>query len=424
MVDKLKANAKHDGHNGTLSAWQDDADAVMCSEYLLGLFEGFQGNLTKAVAHMDRGLKRLLDRPMRLLYGETQHVSLDATPNISTNLLSRIRRKTFDLFGTSHRILERCSGNTDLPDVPIQFATLEEARDFMFTEIDSTVWRASDERQLAQQVHVERLLRWSVAYANMIEKLDLTDHQKRICMLLKLTRSLAYLLLYLILYVHVDEHLREDLDDINRNSTTIHREQSDGSSLIDMLGIGTREERLHSLDEIHGHDLELDHHDIPDNLAYMTTALWTVISGREELMANLGRLKIMSDTILDEMSPFHYVEHSVSFDSGIGQPLNAAREPESSAKTKHLVKSLMSKKVPCNDDETWDWLGVYGVAENLSAIEEHAVVEVAKSKVPKEINPRWIDITHFAESRRLLLRYCYHGDDGLGLRWRQEWWAF
>ena len=92
----------------------------------------------------------------------------------------------------------------------------------------------------------------------------------------------------------------------------------------------------------------------------------------------------------------------------------------------------------------WDTLGVYAIAEKLSSIEEHAVVNCGA--VSESLEPKWVDITFFLDERRVLLRYCHADREGKagrvrgtglwtgedrwsesgtgGLVWTQEWVAF
>ena len=64
---------------------------------------------------------------------------------------------------------------------------------------------------------------------------------------------------------------------------------------------------------------------------------------------------------------------------------------------------------------------MYTIAEKLSSIEEHAVVQAGA--VSKSKDPKWVDITLFLEESRILLRYCRQDRWG-GLRWSQEWIKF
>lgn len=385
---KLKRNT-----GNSLSMGLYDRDVIMTSEMLLGLFEGFQGEYNLAVAHMNNGLKYLLGRPMTLVHSESQYCAVEPKPNSFCHLFHRLHCRALQLFDAPANILVHWGEGRSLPSIPDIFESLEEARDFLFTEVDwimhapARVWQDVRERSEAQNLHVGRLLKWSVSYADMVRDMERTPRQKRACMLMKLTRNATYLLLYLTLFVQVD------------------------------IGL-PRMPRL---------DVEIEDDPVQDSdLAYATKRLWEAVERREELNTNLARVKILVEGILDENGIFNYDEHSLSFDSAIGPPRYTSNEklavPEASGKTRHMVKQLVHKKA--DDHALWQMLGVYGVAEKISAVEEHAVIDAVKSIIPESVDPRWVDITCMMESRKILLRYCRPDDYGLGMMWTQEWWTF
>ena len=128
---------------------------------------------------------------------------------------------------------------------------------------------------------------------------------------------------------------------------------------------------------------------------------------------------MLSQSIFDEDSNFGYAEHSLSVDSGIGPPLYLGVTKCRSTKVRHQVTALLSETEL--DRRVWSKLGVYTIAEKLSSIEEHAVVQT--NLVGRGLDPKWVDITMFLEEGRLLLRYCREDEWG-GLRWSQEWIKF
>lgn len=369
-----------------------DRDIIMVAEMLLGLFEGFQGEGDKAVQHMVNGMQYLLRRPMILVHSETRYGAVESNPNVFCQLFHRIHLRALELLGTPTNILAKWADGVPLPAIPDVFRDIDEARDYLFTEVDwimhapTRVRQDVSERSEAQNLHVSRLLEWSVAYANTLADVERTSRQFKACILMKLTRNAAYLLLYLILFVAVDTELPRMSD------TT---EDTD------------------------------DDEDQDTGLAYAMRALWRAVDRREELNTNLARVQLLAEGFLEEGGIFGYDEHSLSLDTGIGPPKGKDKIPESSNKTRHLVKQTKKKAQYADGAETvWERAGIYGVAERVSALEEHAVIEAARVIIPGHIDPRWVDITFMMEARKLLLRYCWPDEHGLGMMWTQEWWAF
>ena len=459
MLNQLKSqerNQKILGHTtfsaassslGSKTYRVDDRDVIMASEMLLGLYEGFQSNYEQAVQHMNEGINYLIDRPMKLEYSQNTHCPFESSPIVIARFFQRCKTRAEELFGTAPIILARYDSGAPLPPMPGTFENLEQARDLVFTEVEwlmqtpTSAWSSPTQRSAAQQLHVSRMLKWSAAYANIVGSMERTDVQKQACMLMKLTKNMTYLLLYLTFYVNVFLHDRDWAADERRR--LLKRSMADGQFDVEEFleqsvlehpstcdckndGLNSFPKKDDGTTTIESFSTDLVDDKIP---AYANPHLWTTISSREELLSNLCRVKILGEAILDPTNMFAYIEHSVSFDSAIGPPLKPSPVPESSGKTRHLVKNLMERPriyefQESDDEKQWEWLGVYGVAEHVSAIEEHAVISAVRSKIPAEVNPRWVDITCFMETRRLLLRYCSPGEDGLGMRWTQEWWSF
>lgn len=399
-----------------------ERDVVMCSQFFLGLFESFQGNLDRCVTRMDEAMRYLLNRPMTLVHRESKYVNVDEAEDLYADIIRQMHIKTAEAFGSPHKILARLSLMEPLPDMPLHFESLEQGRDLLFTELEwimstpGSVWSVPHLYKAAQKMHVTRLLRWSVAYANTVEHSNRTHKEKVACMLMKQTRNATFLLLYLTLYVYAEQHVRDWMDDWDNceafdqglwpDTTKALFETQDWQ--IQYMPITASGRRNPSK--------------FRDGLEVDNNMLWTAVLQRQELLSKLQCVKVLTEAKLDDNSPFHYLEHSVSFDSGVGPPRSSVIEPASSAKTRHQVQSMLRQ--PKTEEEDWSWLGIYGIAEQLSAIEEHAVATAARSKLPPDINPRWVDFSYFAEGRRLLLRYCHPDETGLGMKWTQEWWTF
>lgn len=354
-----------------------DRDVIMASEMLLGLFEGFQSEFDTALTHIKAGLAYMISRPMKLVCSQTTYGPTDSTFSGYVNYIERAKLRALELCDVPLRVIATRDTDTSMPAMPGIFKSIDEARDYMFMETDwmmttpSSIWRDEGERVAAQNLHVTRILRWSVAYANTVMNMQRTPRQKRACLVIKLLRGLLYFLLYL---------------------------STDKSIIFEASISDAREQEV----------------------AFAQTALWDAVASRDEIMSNLARVKILGDSIMDETNTFHYLEHSVDYDSAIGPPKADKKLVDSSSKTKHLVKILSGK--PIDDISLWEALGVYGVAERITAIEEHAVIQATKLWIPKNINPKWVDVACIMEERRMLLRYC-HQDD-FGTVWTQQWFEF
>lgn len=360
-------------------------DAIALSEILLSLFESFQGEHEKTVEHVYEGMKQLLERPMTLVHKESHYRMVGPASNVLPRLFHRLDYSAHLLFEAPPLIYASQSDERPLPLIPSMFASLEEARDYIFTElhwirsIPIKLWQDPIQKRKAQILHVRRISQWSVSYAELIKTITGTPKRNRACKMMKLTRSTVYLILYLMLSV---EHL--------------HVDPSPSASEIDHLT------------------------DQDPNQPYTTNMLWELISQREDLVASLTSINIMAESNLDEMHTFHYEEHSLSLDSAVGPPRGSEKVPESSGKIRHMVKYLNLEQTP--DHELWSTMGMYGVAEKWTGLEEHAVINAVKAIIPETLDPKWVDVSWMMESRKLLLRYCR--PDDLGLVWTQEWWKF
>lgn len=303
------------------------------------------------------------------------------------------------MFGSEEKILFEITSEKAkaLPAIPVKFATLEQARDYIFTEVEQIlhtpdqVWMTKASRDVALDLQVKRIIKWSAAYTEAILHIDRTETDKCIGSLLKLSRSLAHLLLYLVL--HMD------------------------SSLCQTHKDGEEHQAVYSESALQN--------DMHQRRAHRSAASysWRIIPADEQILSNYNRLQIWGDIILNPISRSSYVEHSASFDSAIGQPRDPLPSPESSGKARFVIKNRTIR--PRDDcDESCNGPSIYGVAEQISSMEEHAVFEAVQSRFPHHVDLRWVDVTFFAEERRLLLQYGLPGQSGRSMRWVQEWWAF
>lgn len=348
-----------------------ETDISLAAETLLGLFQGFQGNFTQSVSHMSNALGILFNRPMTLTHRESRFYEVKASPAMFHRLFDRMANCATKVFDLPLRIL--VWGDDNLPSIPARFESLDQARDFLFTEVDwmlkapDRIW-SGQKKDDSQNIHVSRLLRWGIAYAELVVDMQRTRQQNNACKLLKMTRNVAYLLLYMTLCVAVE---------VDKVDPTIQ-----GS----------------------------------------TASIWNLLAKREEININLARCELLIEGIVNEDSMFNYDQHSLSLDSAIGPPQKFDDMPDSSSKTRHRVRTMIRKDP--SDSSLWEMLGVYGIAETISAIEEHAVIPSVRNMIPATTDLKWVDVSFILEERRILLRYCATDEEGLGLKWTQEWWNF
>ncbi|KAJ9602367.1 hypothetical protein H2200_013222 [Cladophialophora chaetospira] len=393
---------------------------------LFSIYETFQGNYDSAQLHMTNALKGLLSRKMRTTYKDTQYRAVDISYESLKRLFLKLELESVRSFGGLATILSDPIASSsdpyltplsqfdeldsDLPDpnpykIPPAFSSLSQARDVLFTEAEWIwhTWTLLEDGSLMgvgwkrHHTHISRLLQWSMAYAEYAKteisvKNSADRHPSQ---LLKAYREAAYLLLLTQMAFHSPDT---------------------GAVIVPLCD--------------------------PPETCDCHRSCRNYAERKEALNAHFARLLVLSESIFNRSSFFAYDEHSMSVDSGIGPPLYLGATDCRSTKVRHQVTSLLNKSEI--QHRIWDTLGVYTIAEKLSAIEEHAVT--ACGAVDDELEPKWVDITFFLEERKVLLRYCHPDREGRGGRvrgtglwtgedrwdesgtgglvWTQEWVAF
>ena len=403
------------------------AEINMIVMKLFSIFETFQGNYDTAERHMTNGLKSLLSRKMRTTYKDTQYRSVDINYENLRRLFLKLELESVRMFGGLYTSLsdpesstvepylspisenlddlESCPLDPNPYKIPRAFTTLSEARNVLFTEAKWIwhTWTLLERGQLTNsgfkrhQTHISRLLQWSMAYAeySKTDAFSANPADRQPAQLLKAYREAAYLLLLTQMAFH---------------------SPATGALIIPRCQ--------------------------PPEICDCHRSCRNYAERKEALNAHFARLLVLSESIFNRSSFFAYDEHAMSVDSGIGPPLYVGATHHRSTKVRHQVTSLLDKSEI--QHRVWDTLGVYAIAEKLSSIEEHAVVNCGA--VADALEPKWVDITFFLDERRVLLRYCHAdregregkvrgtglwtGDDRWdesgsgGLVWTQEWVAF
>lgn len=365
-----------------------DRDVIMLAEILMAMFETFQTNRDEAMAHMGRGVKYLLHRPLTISRVENRYCAVESKPNTFRNLFHQILCRAMQLFETPTNILVRWGQGKLLPNMPVAFESLDQARDYIFTEfywiLNAPVKLSQNEvqRYEAQVQHVNRLVQWSLAYTRFIRGMRRTPVQKTACMLLQLTRNATYLFIYATLFVSIDSTLPK-------------------------------------LPDIHEVDDDSGQH---QGLVVATRALWEMILKRDELNISLGRVKALIDHVLDKYGIFKYEEYSTGMNAALPSPQNIDTPVASRLPPNQRANSIMQKVSTSNQSS--NILDLYGIAISVTNLEERAMIEAIKRFVPPHIDPRMVDATVFIEDRQVVLRYCQPDALGFGIMWTQEWWAF
>ncbi|KIW17758.1 hypothetical protein PV08_04953 [Exophiala spinifera] len=422
--DKLYQKALRMLSRDMASEVPNAAEINMVTLKLFSLFETFQGNYDTAQLHLTNGLKGLLRRNMRTTYKDTQYRTVDLNYESLRRLFLKLELESVRLFGGLATILSDPEDAVPppsldpfdpeslayLPDpnpytIPRGFTSLSQARDVLFTETKWIwhTWTLLEQGDLTgtgfsrHHAHISRLLQWSMAYAEFSKternRRESSAQEKHAGHLLKAYREASYLLLLTQMAFHSPET---------------------GEVIVPLCD--------------------------PPETCNCHRSCRTYAERREALNAHFARILVLCESIFNRGSFFAYEEHSISVDSGIGPPLYLGSARCRSTKVRHQVTSLLEESEI--QKRVWDKLGVYSIAEKLSSIEEHAVVDCGA--IPAELEPKWVDITFFLDERRALLRYCtpdregiggklrgtglvterYMGSGSGGLVWTQEWISF
>ncbi|KPI39768.1 Succinate dehydrogenase [ubiquinone] iron-sulfur subunit, mitochondrial [Cyphellophora attinorum] len=339
-------------------------EITMLSHMLLSVFETFQDNNEKALEHTTTGLRQIFRRPTVTTHRESRYKALQVgyTPLYTfVQSLEKLSNKA-PFFGSSpatdtapafHSQLffplsDPALGLEPTP-IPVAFSSLAEARDFLFTEA-LWIWAAWHSLSLGtntsfstQHNHIERLLAWSMSYAEFTKSAPLSPspaqkrREKQQSHLLKTYREALYLTLLTQLAFH---------------------DSSSGKEIVPLC--------------------------FPPESCDCHRSCRDYAERKSALNAHFARLVVLSESLfaVDPTSPqaaektnFAYdTEHSISVDTGIGPPLWKGGESgqHKSTKVRHQVVGLLGRDRLVAD--VWSKMGIYSIAEKLSAVEEHAIV--------------------------------------------------
>jgi hypothetical protein len=360
-------------------------DLSIVVSMLFCAFETFQGNYDDASKHMVSGLKILFDRKLHRLSTTSTRTSAVFSTESLLELFSRLELLANDVFENSanFQTLLPDLDDTTLPDIPAQFNSLEEARDVLFKLVHSHApfltcdeW---DEQALltSHQDYVAHLFEWSCVYAEFFKRFKklMSLSNSKAAMLLRVYREAAYLVI-----------------------------------LIQPTPCSP--DKFITLDEDPNLDCDFSCH--------------TYRERKEVIHAHFAKISSQADSLFERPYPGTGIGSqpcsvsSFSVDDGILPPLYLAATKCRSTKVRHQATSLLSRMA--KRGQVWGKLGVYAIAERLSAMEEGALS--ACGFVPAQSQTTSMDVTVFLEERRFLMRYCIPNPADRSLTWTQDWVAF
>lgn len=391
-VEQLKRQGKTQLFVGDDVGSISGCEVVVLCEILLGSFQVFQGEYDDSKKHFDSALKYLIRRPLTLEHSESQFCVTKRKPRIFCQLFYQLHGCAVDLFGSPSMLLVKWKTGQYLPHIPNAFSSLEEARDFLFTEFDwlmhapARFSHSVHERSSAADMHIVRLQNWSLAYINMMRNVQRTLKQEKICLLLKTIRDATYLSVHAECFVDINMGLPKlpHLD---------CRISGDTSQIIDLL--------------------------------YISNTLSEAIERREMLCTvGLARVKELIRPILDSGGIFDLEVYDRSaYSPSIGLLYNQSRDFQQEC-SKNNNRDMRTTILMDMHTNSWEMLSIYGVAQRVSAIEEHATVQAVRSVMDDRIDLKWVDLVTAIENGEVMVRYYRPDTSGLGLSLVQEWWKF
>ena len=360
-------------------------DLSIVVSMLFCAFETFQGNYDDASKHMVSGLKILFDRKLHRLSTTSTRISVIFSVESLHGLFSRLELLANDVFEypANREQFSPKSDDTTLPDIPAYFNSLENARDVLFKLVHSRApFLTRDDRDekallASHQDYVAHLFEWSCVYAEffMRFKKTMSLSNSKAGMLLRVYREAAYLVILIQPTPCLPDKFITPAEDPDMDCN---------------FSCNTYRER------------------------------------QEVIQAHFAKINSLADSLADRPYPGTGIGSqpcsvsSFSVDDGILPPLYLAATKCRSTKVRHQATSLLSRTA--KRGQVWGKLGVYAIAERLSAMEEGALS--ACGFVPAQTQTTSMDVTVFLEERRFLMRYCIPDREDGSLTWTQDWVAF
>ena len=341
---------------------------------LCATFEAFQDEGGKARRWMTRAFEGLVGSDVKLVERDERMVDVTVSDAALVHYSLRLETELERLCGATRCGVEG-SGRGEVEvevELKDRFENMEEARDWLVAEvraiwrIDYSVLRAEQMEKL-QERHLERLMRWSVAYAGyaQVHRPNNDVLLKRIGRLLKWYREAAFLQLLL--------HTTDD-------------------ALVEEAKMVPWDEPLFLANT-------------PDNC---------LGSRHPSVQAQFARLCLLSDGLGD-------VPLALGLLGGVGNAewkMHVGTSSCRSLAVRKRVRELLGG---------WGGrgLGVYSIAETVGEIEERVVLEAVESGLSGEArgpSAKWVDISYFVGEKMVCLLYCRDNVmAGRELVWVREW---
>lgn len=336
-------------------------DHIVIAETLLGTFEAFQGNPDNATEHMNTALYHLIrGRPLNLIRTEKRYCVSKSKAGIICKLFLQIYCRLTELLDTPIRTLVKTSDDRPLPPIPNEFKSLEDARDYLFTEVDWFThtplrWEELSVRNQALDFHTDRLSQWTYAYKRTVANMTRTPRQKRASSFMELARNSACTLMFWTLYADAEIHLPAPLPEFDDASN------EDENPILKAA------------------------------IEIMSEARTRIVSGN----ANLADIRNMIE---------HLLKYKIICEADESLELEA-QENQHPRELSEIGVYNVANQITVTADHI-----LYRKLANLLPV-DHLDIEAP-------------DITCMVEERVLLLRFYTPHPDGVGLWWTQEWWTF
>lgn len=380
------ASAMHNLNEAFAMADPKSLELAMVVPVLLSLFETFQDNTDEASKHLVGWLKILFDRQFQRVGTSSVRTNVILNKENLLDLFARLESQAVELFKGVAKIDEQALNNSlnGLPEVPTFFATIEKARDLLFTLLhcfqkleqecqgDQFVWLR------AQQNLGIRLLEWSCVFA---------DHSKRFISEMQRESALAARLL------------------------RIYRQAACLFLLMQSTDRSTKGESSESVAGCYSSTLQTTR-DV--YTAHFTRLIW-----RAESISNpTNNVDPNRDF---ERLQLQLGQPTLTIDNGTSSPQNIASVRSRSSNLLQQVAALLRNTPEC--EKIWKIIGAYGVAERLGELEGN-VLSTWTAAYREELKATAMDIIVFLEQRKLLVRYCIPDTSDASLVWTQEWMTF
>ncbi|ETN42142.1 uncharacterized protein HMPREF1541_04083 [Cyphellophora europaea CBS 101466] len=347
---------------------------------LFASFEAFQDHPELATKYMSSAFDNLLRQRVTRVLVQQQPVNVTLNNQTLRQFFLKLEHTAAYLFGISADVqtynISKIEPGFEMPST---FASVAQARDCLFAEVhhiwalDYRTSTPKDALDMAQRNHLGRLMIWSGAYADWAQTYNPTENVllKRLRRLLKWYREAAFLQLLL--------------------------QTTPGAPLDEHMVLSCSGDRTFLANSFHRSHCECT----------------------SSMTAHFARLTLLSDGLVDENVP--YAASALQYGSSTGMGLHLGSAGCRSSDIRQQMTALLAPSMG-GADKVWDAVGVYTIAERVSAFEEEAVENASIRHVedeswhprgmdaveayPCESSLKWVDITYFMEAKSLCLVYC------------------